>query len=69
MIVTFSFAVYMFVIEKKWKKIDLHEQNGNDDSILVWWLYVSFKQNRLTPCKAEQPLQGMELQEKEVQKD
>ena len=23
----------------------------------------------LTPCKAEQPLQGMELQEKEPQKD
>ena len=23
----------------------------------------------LTPCKAEQPLQGMELQEKETQKD
>ena len=23
----------------------------------------------LTPCKAEQPLWGMELQEKEVQKD
>ena len=23
----------------------------------------------LTPCKAEQPLQGMELQEKEAQKD
>ena len=22
-----------------------------------------------TPCKAKQPLQGMELQEKEVQKD
>ena len=22
-----------------------------------------------TPCKAEQPLQGIELQEKEVQKD
>ena len=22
-----------------------------------------------TPCKAEQPLQGMELQEKEAQKD
>ena len=22
-----------------------------------------------TPCKAEQPLQGMELQEKETQKD
>ena len=27
-----------------------------------------FKQG-FTPCKAEQPLQGMELQEKETQKD
>ena len=24
---------------------------------------------RFTPCKAEQPLRGMELQEKEAQKD
>ena len=27
------------------------------------------KKIRFPPCKAEQPLQGMELQEKEVQKD
>ena len=25
--------------------------------------------SRFTPCKAEQPLQGMDLQEKEAQKD
>ena len=28
-----------------------------------------FKKLGFTPCKAEQPLQGMELQEKEAQKD
>ena len=28
-----------------------------------------FKKMGFTPCRAEQPLQGMELQEKEVQKD
>ena len=26
-------------------------------------------EERFTPCKAEQPLQGMELQEKKAQKD
>ena len=29
---------------------------------------VFFKKMGLTPCKAEQPLQGTELQEKEAQK-
>ena len=29
----------------------------------------SFFKLRFTPCKTEQPLQGMELQEKEAQKD
>ena len=29
----------------------------------------SFFELGFTPCKAEQPLQGMELQEKEAQKD
>ena len=28
-----------------------------------------FKKMGFTPCKAEQPLRGMELQEKEAQKD
>ena len=28
-----------------------------------------FLKLRFTPCKAEQPLQGVELQEKEAQKD
>ena len=32
--------------------------------ILVFFLQLGF-----TPCKAEQPLQGMELQEKEAQKE
>ena len=31
--------------------------------------YCFSKKFRFTPCKAEQPLQGMELQEKEAQKD
>ena len=30
---------------------------------------VFFFKLGFTPCKAEQPLQGMELQEKEAQKD
>ena len=45
--------------------------------ILLFWLYwitlltiegVFFKLG-FTPCKAEQPLQGMMLQEKQAQKD
>ena len=50
--------------------------NGNLD----WDLYFSQLKNRgiglfflkklgFAPCKAEQPLQSMELQEKETQKD
>ena len=31
--------------------------------------YPFFLKLGFTPCKAEQPLQGMELQEKETQKD
>ena len=42
---------------------------------VIWWLLFIFffffkkKKLRFTPCKAEQPLKGMELQEKETQKD
>ena len=32
-------------------------------------LIFSFFKLGFTPCKAEQPLRGMELQEREVQKD
>ena len=32
-------------------------------------LSLFFFKLEFTPCKAEQPLQGMELQEKETQKD
>ena len=33
------------------------------------FLFSSFFKLRFTPCKAEQPLKDMELQEKEAQKD
>ena len=36
--------------------------------ILIPKVAIFFKLG-FTPCKAEQPLQGMELQEKETQKD
>ena len=42
----------------------------------IWWqlwfgvpVTCIFKKLGFTPCKAEQPLQGMEIQEKEAQKD
>ena len=46
----------------------------------IWWQFYDkmwfgvpvtciFQKLRFTPCKAEQPLQGMEIQEKEAQKD
>ena len=33
------------------------------------FFFLFFFQLGFTPCKAEQPLQGMELREKETQKD
>ena len=42
----------------------------------IWWqlwfgvpVTCIFKKLGFTPCIAEQPLQGMEIQEKEAQKD
>ena len=49
-----------------------HDQLSTDSglSILFEMLYlVVFFILGFTPCKAEQPLQGMELQEREAQKD
>ena len=42
-----------------------------DGEVFSWKLSkpLFFKKLEFTPCKAEQPLQGMELQEKEAQKD
>ena len=37
-------------------------------SLLLVFFFFFFKFG-FTPCKAEQPLQGMELQEKETQKE
>ena len=36
------------------------------DNLPFFWFFLKFE---LTPCKAEQPLRGNELQETEVQKD
>ena len=33
------------------------------------FIVIGFFKLRFTPCNDEQPLQGMELQEKEAQKD
>ena len=40
------------------------QQSRNDCRHFFFFFKLGF-----TPCKAEQPLQGMELQEKEAQKD
>ena len=34
-----------------------------------YFFFIIIKKLRFTPCKPEQPLQGMELHEKEAQKD
>ena len=34
-----------------------------------WWLFFIFLKLGFTPCKVEYPLQSIELQEKEVEKD
>ena len=39
------------------------QPNTNDSVLFFFFFYLGF-----TPCKAEQPLQGMVLQEKETQK-
>ena len=38
------------------------------ENLSVFFLII-VKKLRFTPCKPEQPLQGMELHEKEAQKD
>ena len=40
----------------------------SDFSKLRVQIFLSFFKLEFTPCKTEQPLRGMELQEKEVQK-
>ena len=37
--------------------------------VINGWPKYFFLKLEFTPCKAEQPLQGMELQEKETKKD
>ena len=37
--------------------------------IYIYIIYIYIFKLGFTPCKAEQPLQGMGLQEKEAQKD
>ena len=44
----------------------IQKYNYSDSDSLIKTLFFKF---RLTPCKAEPPLRGMELQEKEAQKD
>ena len=39
-----------------------HDKKEMSDAVFIFFKVV------FTPCKAEQPLQGMELQEKEAQK-
>ena len=42
----------------------------NKDLLLFWGVnWVFFQKTGFTPCQAEQPLLGMELQGKEVKKD
>ena len=50
--------------------MDLSPQNLNFQvfKLTVFFFYFFFKLG-FTPCKVEQPLQGIELQEKETQKD
>ena len=43
----------------------IHTLNLNIFSLIFFFFFKLL----FTPCKAEQPLQGMDLQEKETQKD
>ena len=53
-------------ISKYLEKPNLHVHSlyNKGFSFFIYFLKLEF-----TPCKAEQPLRGMELQEKEAQKD
>ena len=55
----------MFVVEMFQKPEFTNTTFGN---IMNDCHYI-LKKKAFTPCKAEQPLRGMELQEKEAQKD
>ena len=50
------------------KQITKDRSHGFCDGEIKEFFFFFF-QLGFTPCKAEQPLQGMELQEKETQKD
>ena len=61
------------------KKYIYFSETKSNDPLLIDYIPNVFKFTKnffffffklgFTPCKAEQPLQGMELQEKETQKD
>ena len=48
-------------------RISHHSEKKAAKNITAWLIAFFFKLVS-TPCKAEQPLRGMELQEKEAQK-
>ena len=45
------------------------QKGVQDFLLLLYYYYYYYFQLGFTPCKTEQPLQGMELQEKEAQKN
>ena len=51
--------------------LSLHDKTEKELEMFVksYTVQKPFFKLGFTPCKAEQPLQGMELQEKETQKD
>ena len=57
-------AIYGKTIENVKNRIDLKLVNTCKDYLKLIFFKLGF-----TPCKGEQPPQGMELQEKEAQKD
>ena len=67
----------LFKVRNASVKINLQPTTINQLNILKKHLFLNiyhfpywiFLKLRFTPCKAEEPLQGMELQEKETQKD
>ena len=56
-------------LQKVYKTSPTYQCFAKECAGLFYYYYYYFFQLGFTPCKAEQPLQGMELQEKEAQKD
>ena len=58
-----DFSIYLYVASDTMSRITFYHFGLMNHKL---WYLIKKKKIGFTPCKAEQPLRGMELQEKEV---